>query len=128
MHKSVKSIPAFLACWIICLTSGCAGMAGVCVKSDNNGGAVVYDIQGPHRRAVGRLDARGNSYVLPPKEGEIVRGAGGMNLVEEALDRAARNHRRHHHIESWEWALSWTIIYLIIILIELAIYAAEDAD
>lgn len=124
MKLTLKSLPALLACWVLCLTSGCAGMSGITAKSDNQGGVVVYDTQGSMPRAVARVDAEGHRYVLAPK-GEIERGGGGVESLSESLEAAVQEYCGP---SDGEWWLAFTVVYLIVLLIEVIISAIDEAN
>ena len=121
MKLTCKSLPALLACWILCMTSGCAGMSGMTAQPDNHGGVVVYDTQGPMPRAVARVDAEGHRYVLEARS-EIERGGGGTESLDESLDTTAASYSGPSDAEFW---LIFTVVYLIILLIEVIIEAVD---
>lgn len=126
MKRTLSSIPALMACCILSLCSGCAGMAGLNAKSDHHGGVVVYETEGAYPRAVARVDSEGNRFVLPPKSGEIERGAGGVDAVSESLD--ANVNANYSGPSDGEFWLAFTVVYLIVLLIEVIISAIDEAN
>lgn len=125
MNLGWKSVPALCTCSILCMTSGCAGMSGLVAKSDHQGGAVVYDKHGPYPRALARMDAQGNRYVLAQPPLELERGAGGVDAATETLASTAH---AYCGPSDGEWWLAFTVVYLIVLLIEVIIAAIDDAD
>jgi hypothetical protein len=125
MRMTWKSLPALMACWIVCLCSGCAGTHGLSARSDNFGGAVVYDTSGPMPRAVARIDADGNRYVMKSDSIGIERGGGGVETAEQSGSDIAQAYCGPSDGELW---LAFTVVYLIVLLIEAIIAAIDEAN
>lgn len=123
MGQILRAVPAILACLVLSLSSGCSSLGHIQQRPDGSGGSVLYRTDHGRPRAVARVDADGVVH----RDGQIMnleRGGGG--LILDGVEDAAKGHRGHGHREAWEWLLCFTIIYLIIILIEMAIEAAEQ--
>ena len=125
MRMTLKSLPALLACWILCLCSGCAGTHSLGAQSDNHGGYVIYDTSGTMPRAVARVDADGNQYVMKSGATGIERGGGGVESTEQSLAESAQ---AYCGPSDGEWWLAFTIVYLIVLLIEGIIAAIDEAN
>jgi hypothetical protein len=120
MKLTCRSLLALFACVILCTTNGCAGISGISARSDNHGGVVVYETEGAYPRAVARVDSDGQKFYAAPKPGEIQRGAGGVDVVSENL--TAGQYCGPSDTEFW---LAFTVVYLIVLLIEVIIAAVD---
>ncbi|KAA0210222.1 hypothetical protein EDM80_13445, partial [bacterium] len=123
MGQTFRAVPAFLACAVLSLCSGCSSLGSFQQRPDGSGGSVLYLSDHGRPRAVARLDSDGVVH-RDSQLSNLERGGGGLAM--DGVEDAAKGHGGHGHREAWEWLLCFTIIYLIIILIEMAIEAAEE--
>ncbi len=124
MKPNWKAVPALVACMLLCMSTGCAGLGDFHRRPDGHGGQVIYELREGRQIDVALVHKDGSVERAPAAAGSIEMGGGG--ILDNAAENLAQGHHRHSRIHAWEWALSWTIIYLIILLIRLAIEEAED--
>ncbi len=128
MRRRIWSfVPAFVACVVMCLSSGCAGMGQLRREPDGSGGFNVYQMEGGTRVELAHVNESGDIEYRDPRLVEGARGvereAGGLTDGRTLRDAVKHTAEGHCPDAGESWWLFFTVVYFFI----WAIWAICDA-